>query len=79
MKAPFGCVGVPCATGAVVVEDTGQALGKVGQMFQRHRTVLDERDRFAVPLHGHHDVQAGFSDVPDRPLFPGVDYPDHTV
>ena len=61
-------VGVPGAGRAVLVEDLGQAVGVVGQVVQRDGAVLDEGDRFAVALHGHHDVEAGLAHLPDRLL-----------
>ena len=67
---------VPGALGAVLVEHGGQALGVVGQMLERHRAVLDEGDGFAVALHAHHDVEAGFAHLPDRFLLARVGHLD---
>src|SRR6185503_4781798 len=48
---------VPGAAGAVFPEHFGQPVGVFGQMLERHRAVLDERDRLAVAFHRHHDVE----------------------
>ena len=61
-------VRVPGAAGAVAGEEVGEALGVVGQMLERHGAVLDERDRLAVALHRHHDVEPGLAQLPDPAL-----------
>ena len=59
---------VPGAAGAVAGEDFVEAAGVLGEVFQAHRAVLDERDRLPVALHRHHDVQARLAHLPDRAL-----------
>ena len=59
-------VGVPGAVGVVLVEDLGQPAGVLGEVLEAHRAVLDERHRFAVRLHRHHDVEALLAHLPDR-------------
>ena len=59
MQAAFGGVRIHGAAGAVFGEDGVEPLGVVGEMRQRHRAILDERDRLALLLHRHHDVEAG--------------------
>ena len=46
----------------------GDGVGVVGEMFERDGAILDEGDGFGVAFHGHHDVEAGFADVPDLAL-----------
>jgi hypothetical protein len=41
-------------------------------VLERHRAILDEGDRLPVPLHRHHDIQAGLPDIPDCPLQIGL-------
>ena len=65
VQAADGGVRVPRAPGAVLLEDPVEALGVFAQVLERHRAVLDEGHRFAVPLHGHHDVEAGLADLPN--------------
>jgi hypothetical protein len=43
-----------------------------GEMLERHRAVLDERDRFPVAFHRHHDVEARLAHFPDVALERGV-------
>ena len=61
-------VRVPGAARAVLGEHLGQALRVVGEVLQRHGAVLDEGDRLAVALHGHHDVEPGLAHFPQRRL-----------
>ena len=61
-------MGIPGTLSAVTLEDLGEPCGVVGQMLERHRTVLDEGNRFAVAFHRHHDVQAGLANLPERLL-----------
>ena len=49
MQAADRSVGVPGAAGAVLLEHLGQPRGVVGEMLQRHRAILDEGDRLALP------------------------------
>ena len=79
MQAADRGVRVPGALGAVIVEDLGQPVGVVGEVLQPHRAILYEADRFPVALHGHHDVEAGLADLPDRLLLGWIDHLDHTV
>ena len=58
MQAADRGVGVPGAVGAVLFEDPGQPLGVFGEVFEAHRAIFEKRDRFAVALHRHHDVEA---------------------
>ncbi len=60
---------IPGAFRSVTMEHFGQAARVFRQMFERHRAIFDEGDRLAVALHAHHDVQAGFTDFPQRFLF----------
>ena len=54
---------VPCLR-----EHLGEPLGVLGEVLERHRAVLDERDRLPVALHRHHDVEAGLAHLPERAL-----------
>ena len=65
MQAAFGGVRIHGAAGAVFGEDGVEPLGVIGQMRQRHRAILDERDRLALLLHRHHDVEAGGAELGD--------------
>ncbi len=56
-----------------------EPLGIVGKMRQRHRAVLDERDRLALLLHRHHDVEAGGAKLGDRGLQARLCDLDHTA
>jgi len=69
-------VGVPGAARAVLREDAGESGGIVGEMLERHRAILDERDRLAGLLHGHHDVEAGGAHLGDRGLQLGIEHLD---
>jgi hypothetical protein len=73
MQAADRGMGVPGARGAVLLEHLGQPVGVVGQVLQADRAVLDERHRFTVALHGHHDVEAGLTDFPDGLLEGRID------
>ena len=79
VQGPDGGMGVPGAFGVVLVKHLRQAVGVFGQVFQTHGAILDEGDRFAVPLHGHHDVEARFADLPDVALEGRVHGLDHRV
>ena len=79
MQAADRGVRIPGAAGAVLLEDVGEPRGVVGQMLERHRAVLDERDRFALLLHRHHDVEAGGAHLGDRGLQPGIEHLDHAA
>ena len=70
-------MGIPGAAAAVAREHLGQRIGVLGQVDQRHGTVLDEADRLAVALQAHHDVQAGFADLPQSLLRRLVKHLDH--
>ena len=70
-------MGVPGARGAMLGENLGQAVGIFGQVLQAHGAVFNEGYRFAVALHGHHDVQAGFAHLPNLGLETGVRGLDH--
>src|SRR6478735_4653512 len=70
-------VGIPSAAGAVLLEDGGEPRGIVRQMLERDRAVLDERDRFALLLHRHHDVEAGGAHLCDGGLQCGIENVDH--
>ena len=72
-------MGIPGAAGAVLLEDVGEPRGIVRQMLERHRAVLDERDRFALLLHRHHDVEAGGAHIGDGGLQPGIEHVDHAA
>ena len=68
MQAAFGRMGIHGAARAVPGEDGVEPLGVVGEMRQRHRTILDKGDRFALLLHRHHDVEAGCAEIRRSPL-----------
>ncbi len=70
-------VGVPRAAGAVLGEHLGDGVGVVGEVFERHRAILDEGDRLRVALHRHHDVEAGLADLPDGALARRLHHLDH--
>ena len=67
---------VPGALGFMTSEHVVQTFGVVGEIVEIDRAVLDERDRFPVPLHRHHDVQPGLSHRRDVILEGGVDRAD---
>src|SRR6478735_231124 len=52
-------------------------FSKMAVMRERHRAVLDERDRFALLLHRHHDVEAGGAHLGDGGLQGGIEHLDH--
>ena len=79
MQAADRGVRVPGAVGAVLLEDAGQAVGVVGEIFEPHRAVFEKRDRLSVALHRHHDVEALRADLPDRLLEGGVGRLDDAV
>ena len=79
MQAADRGMRVPGALGAVPGEHLVQPLGVVGQIIQRDRTILDERDRLGVALHRHHDVQPGFAHLGDAGLERRVGRPHHRV
>ena len=47
-------------------KDLRQAIDVVGEVHERHSAVLDERHRFPIAAHAHHDVEAGLPHVPQR-------------
>ena len=61
-------VGVPGAARAVPREGLLHEGAELGQRGQGDRAVLHDRDRLALALHGHRDVQRGFAHGPDRGL-----------
>ncbi len=77
VQAADAGVRIPGALGAVACEDLGKPLGVVGEVLQRHRAVLDERDGFTLALHRHHDVETRGAHLPDRLLAGGVRDLDH--
>ena len=77
MQAADRGVRIPGAAGAVLLEDGGEPRGVVREMLERHRAVLDERDRFALLLHRHHDVEAGGAHLGDGGLQGGIEHLDH--
>ena len=79
MQAADRGVRVPGAVGAVLFEDPGQSIGVVGKVFEPHRAVFEKRDRFAVALHRHHDVEALRAHLPDCRLKRRVDRLDDRV
>ena len=68
VQTTHGRMRVPGSACPVLLEHLGQAIGVFGQVLERHGTVLDERHRFTVSLHRHHDVESGFADIPDGVL-----------
>ena len=68
VQASLGRVGIHRAARAMFGEDADESLGIVGEVRQRHRAVLDERDRLAGLAHRHHDVQAGGAELGDAGL-----------
>ncbi len=79
MQAADGGVGVPRAPRAVLREHVRHGVGVVGEVLERHRAILNERDRLGVALHRHHDVEAGFAHLPDRFLAGRLVDLDHRV
>ena len=79
MQAADGSVGVPGSARAVALEDGVETLGIVRQVVERHRGVFNERDRFAVAFHGHHDVEAGLANLGDLRLEARLGGADHAV
>ena len=79
MQATHGCMRVPGALGAALVEHLGQAIGVFRKMLQRHRAVFDKGHRFAVTFHRHHDVQAGLAYFPEFTLYRRINHLDHAA
>lgn len=79
MQAAFGGVRIHRAAGAVFGEDGAEPFGVVSQMRQRHRAVLDKRDRLALLLHRHHDIEAGGAEIRYGGLCRGLDHIDHAA
>ena len=63
MQAADRSVRIPGAAGAVLFEHVGKPRRIVGEIFERHRTVLDEGNRLSLLLHRHHDIEAGGAHV----------------
>ena len=55
------------------------AVGVVGQVLQRHRAVLDDRDGLGVAAHRGHDVEARGAHFPDRRLAGAVGHFHHAL
>src|SRR5689334_22918522 len=70
---------VPRAACAVFFENAREPVRVFREMLERHRAVLDEGDRFAVAFHGHHDVEARFTDFPDIALQGWIDNLDNAT
>ena len=73
MQAADGGMRVPGALGVVFREDVVQPFRVIGQVLQIDGAIFDERDRFAVPLHRHHDIKSGLAHLRDIGLEPGID------
>ena len=63
----------------MLFENPGQPVGVVGEVLEPHRAVFEERHRFAVALHRHHDVEALRADLQHRRLKRRVDRLDHAA
>ena len=72
-------VRVPGAARAVLGEHLRQFVGVFGEVLQRDGAVLDERNRLALALHRHHDIEAGFSHLPHLLLQACVGDLDHAA
>ncbi len=72
-------VRIPRAARAVPREHLRQPVDVLGQMLERHGAILDERDRLAVALQAHHDVEPGLAHVPQRLLRAGIRHFDHAA
>ena len=70
-------VRIPGSLCAIPVEHFGQPVRVIGQVFKRHRAILNERDGLAVAAHAHHDVQAGLAHLPQGLLLRGARHVDH--
>ena len=68
MQATDRGMGIPCALGAIFLENLCQACGVLGQIGQLDGTILDEGDWFSVGFHRHHDVEPGFAQLGDLVL-----------
>ena len=79
VQTAFGGVGIHGAARAVLLENPVEPVGIVGELRQRHCTVLDEGNRLSFLLHRHHDVEAGGAEVSDRRLHCGLDHIDHAA
>ena len=79
MQTTHRSVRIPGAFSTVLVEYLRQAIGIFGEMLQRHRTVLDERHRFAVTFHRHHDVESRLAYLPEFSLHSRIDDFDHAA
>ncbi len=72
-------VRVPGALSAVFGKHLVQAVGVLGEIVEPDGAVLDERHRFAVAFHRHHDVEPGLAHLPHRALECRVGDGDHAI
>ncbi len=79
MQAADRGMRIPGAARAVLLENVRQLRGVVRQMIERHRAVLDERDRLSLLLHRHHDVEAGGAHLVDGGLQLRIEHLDHAA
>ena len=79
MQTADGGMGVPGAARAVAGEHLRHRVGVIREMLQRHRAILDEGDGLRIPLHRHHDVEAGLAYLPDRFLADRLRHLHHGV
>ena len=65
MQAAGGGMGVEGGLGAGLAADAHHLFGIVGQVFHRHRRIIDEGQGFGVAALAHQQPQAGFTHLPD--------------
>ena len=68
MQAADRSMRIPSALGAMLGENLIQLFGVIGQIIQPHRAIFNEGNRFPIPLHGHHDIEARFAHLGNRGL-----------
>ena len=66
MQGAHTRVSVPGAARAMAGKHLGKRVGVFRQVLQGHSAIFNEAHRFAVTLQTHHDVQAGFANLPQR-------------
>ena len=68
MQAANRGVGIKGASCPVFVKDVSQPPRIFGKILKIESTIFDEGDGLAIAFHRHHDIETGFSYLPDRLL-----------